>query len=110
MNKFTSIRGAMQLAISLVAILLSVVLISSLTSLQSASGQLEVGDLEITPLLLAPMVVSDDSVYVVWLSNKTGNWEVMIRVSNDNGATFGPMLALATNGTIGEAEGTEEVE
>jgi hypothetical protein len=28
--------------------------------------------------------------------------------SNDNGATFGPMLMLATNGTIGEAEGTEE--
>jgi hypothetical protein len=23
------------------------------------------------------------------------------RVSNDNGATFGPMLMLATNGTIG---------
>lgn len=24
-----------------------------------------------------------------------------MRVSNDNGATFGPMLMLATNGTIG---------
>lgn len=31
-----------------------------------------------------------------------------MRVSNDNGATFGPMLMLATNGTIGEAGGTEE--
>jgi hypothetical protein len=27
-----------------------------------------------------------------------------MRVSNDNGATFGLMLMLATNGTIGEAE------
>jgi hypothetical protein len=27
-----------------------------------------------------------------------------MRVSNDNGATFGPMLMLTTNGTIGEAE------
>jgi hypothetical protein len=97
MNKFTSIRGALQLAISLVAILLSVVLISSLTSLQSASGQLEVGDLEITPLLLAPMVVSDDSVYVVWLSNKTGNWEVMIRVSNDNGNLFSQKVNLSNS-------------
>ena len=97
MNKFTSIRGAMQLAISLVAILLSVVLISSLASLQSASGELDVGDLEITPLLLAPMVVSDDNVYVVWLSNKTGNWEVMIRVSNDNGNLFSQKVNLSNS-------------
>ncbi len=32
----------------------------------------------------------------------------VMRVSTDNGATFGTMLMLATNGTIGEAEGTEE--
>jgi hypothetical protein len=25
-----------------------------------------------------------------------------MRVSNDNGATFGPMLVLAINGTIGQ--------
>jgi hypothetical protein len=28
-----------------------------------------------------------------------------MRVSNDNGATFGPVLTLATNGTIGSTEG-----
>jgi hypothetical protein len=33
-----------------------------------------------------------------------------MRVSEDNGATFGPLLTLATNGTIGEAEETEEGE
>ncbi|CAN5385128.1 hypothetical protein BH18THE2_BH18THE2_36480 [soil metagenome] len=27
-----------------------------------------------------------------------------MRVSNDKEATFGPMLVLATNGTIGEVE------
>ena len=97
MNKFNSIRGALQLTISLVAILLSVVLISSLASLQSASGELDVGDFEITPLLLAPMVISDDSVYVVWLSNKTGNWEVMIRVSNDNGNLFSQKVNLSNS-------------
>jgi len=43
-----------------------------------------------------------DSVIVTWWkTNQTSDVPVM-RVSNDNGATFGPMLVLATNGTIGE--------
>jgi hypothetical protein len=43
-----------------------------------------------------------DSVIVTWWeTNQTSDTPVM-RVSNDNGATFGPMLMLATNGTIGE--------
>ena len=49
-----------------------------------------------------------DSVVVTWWeTNQTSDTPVM-RVSADNGATFGPMLTLATNGTIGEAEETEE--
>jgi hypothetical protein len=44
------------------------------------------------------------------LNNKLSDVPVM-RVSNDNGATFGPMLRLATNGTLGEvAEEPEEGE
>lgn len=39
--------------------------------------------------------------------NQTTNEQVM-RVSNDNGATFGCILMLAINGTIGEAEEGEE--
>ena len=42
-----------------------------------------------------------------WESNQTSNTPVM-RVSNDFGETFGPMLVLATNGTLGEAEAAEE--
>jgi len=34
-------------------------------------------------------------------NNQTDDILVM-RVSNDNGARFGPMLTLATNGTIGQ--------
>lgn len=42
-----------------------------------------------------------DSVVVTWWeSNQTDDTPVM-RVSNDNGKTFGPLLKLATNGTIG---------
>jgi len=42
-----------------------------------------------------------DSVVVTWWeTNQTDDTPVM-RVSSDNGATFGPVLRLATNGTIG---------
>jgi hypothetical protein len=47
-----------------------------------------------------------------WETNQTSDTPVM-KVSSDNsdnGATVGPLLTLATNGTIGEAEGTEEGE
>lgn len=48
-----------------------------------------------------------DSVVVTWWeSNQTSETPVM-RVSNDNGATFGPVLTLATNGTIGALEQEE---
>jgi hypothetical protein len=33
-----------------------------------------------------------------------------LRISNNNGVTFGPMLMLATNGTIGETAEEEEPE
>jgi phage terminase large subunit GpA-like protein len=51
-----------------------------------------------------------DSVVVTWWeTNQTSDTPVM-RVSTDNGATFGPMLMLATNGTIGDAEEEQEEE
>ena len=110
----------------------------------------------------APSAVVGDNIYITWWTNKTGNDEIMFRVSSDagatfgdkinlsnttssdsqdaeisadgsnvvvtwwernqtsdeptakistdNGQTFGPVLKLATNGTIGEAEETEEGE
>ena len=52
-----------------------------------------------------------DSVVVTWWeTNQTDDTPVM-RVSVDNGATFGPLLQLATNGTIGQAaDGADEGE
>jgi len=42
-----------------------------------------------------------DSVVVTWWeTNDTSDAPVM-RVSDDNGKTFGPLLKLATNGTLG---------
>ena len=43
-----------------------------------------------------------DSVVVTWWeTNETSDLPVM-RISNDNGKTFGPSLQLAANGTLGE--------
>jgi hypothetical protein len=44
----------------------------------------------------------DNVVVTWWEANRTAETPVM-RVSIDDGATFGPLLRLATNGTIGVA-------
>lgn len=45
---------------------------------------------------------ADSAVVTWWETNQTNDTPVM-RVSNDNGETFGPLLQLSTNGTIGQA-------
>jgi hypothetical protein len=47
----------------------------------------------------APMAVSEDgnNVYIVWWINRSGNWEVMFRASNDGGATFGDKINLSNS-------------
>jgi hypothetical protein len=49
----------------------------------------------------AEIAASGDSVYVTWWERNDTSDEPVARVSNDNGATFGPLLRLAANGTIG---------
>ena len=49
----------------------------------------------------AEIAASGDSVYVTWWERNDTSDTPLSRVSNDNGATFGQMLMLATNGTIG---------
>ena len=48
-----------------------------------------------------PLSAFGDNVYVSWVGNKTGNWEVMFRVSEDNGKTFSDKINLSntTNST-----------
>ena len=51
----------------------------------------------------AQIAASGNKVYVTWWErnqNQTSEEPVM-RVSNDNGKTFRPLLRLASNGTIG---------
>ena len=47
-----------------------------------------------SPALLA---TSGDNVYVTWSSNKTGNWEISFRASNDGGKTFGEKINLSND-------------
>jgi hypothetical protein len=39
-----------------------------------------------------------DNVYVTWWDNKTGNWQVFSKASNDNGKTFGDAVMLKSIG------------
>jgi hypothetical protein len=43
-----------------------------------------------------------DSVVVTWWKTNQTSDNPVVRVSNDNGETFGPSLQLSTNGTIGQ--------
>jgi hypothetical protein len=47
----------------------------------------------------APMASSQDgnNVYIVWWTNRSGNWEVMFRASNDGGATFGDKINVSNS-------------
>ena len=47
----------------------------------------------------APIAASGNNVYVTWPSNKTGNWEVMFRASNDSGKTFADKINLSQSPT-----------
>src|SRR5215213_3953523 len=53
----------------------------------------------------AEIAASGDSVYVTWWERNETSDTPVARVSNDNGATFGQVLMLATNGTIGGGGG-----
>lgn len=48
-----------------------------------------------------------DSVVVTWWETNLTDDTPVMRISNDNRATFGPLLGLATNGTLSTAEPTQ---
>jgi hypothetical protein len=49
----------------------------------------------------AEIGTSGKNVFVTWWETMNGKDVPMLRVSTDNGKTFGPLLNLSTNGTIG---------
>jgi hypothetical protein len=53
----------------------------------------------------AEIGTSGNNVFVTWWETMNGKDVPMLRVSTDNGKTFGPLLNLSTNGTIGSTGG-----
>ena len=45
----------------------------------------------------APVAAIGEKVYVTWATNKSGNWEVVFRASNDSGRTFGEKINLSNS-------------
>jgi spore coat protein CotH len=41
------------------------------------------------------LAVSSDNIYIAWITNRTGNDQVMFRSSNDAGATFNDKIILS---------------
>jgi uncharacterized protein (UPF0333 family) len=78
---------------------------------QTASAQSFIDrESDLKPEPKAPMAVSSDgnNVYIVWWTNKSENWEVMFRASNDGGQTFGDKINLS-NSSDTESQNAEIV-
>ena len=50
----------------------------------------------------AEIAADGSNVIITWWEHNASSEEPVVRVSTDNGATFGPILRLASNGTIGQ--------
>jgi hypothetical protein len=48
----------------------------------------------------------DNLIITWWERNQTAE-EPVAKISSDNGATFGPLIRLATNGTVGQVSAEE---
>jgi hypothetical protein len=58
------------------------------------------------------IVAEGENVYVTWWERNENvhphTNEPVLRISNDGGQTFGPLLQLSQNGTIGSSDDSEE--
>src|SRR5919112_4062899 len=84
---------------SILVIIFGIILVTAGTTfsiLQSAAGLMGDASVRIAEPK-APMVTSGDNLYIVWWTNKSGNWEVMFRASNDSGETIGDKINLSNS-------------
>lgn len=91
----TTVALAIVIGISVVITAASLITLSQSVLAQRFIDQ--EGNLAVEPK--APMAVSQDgnNVYIVWWTNKSENWEVMFRASNDGGQTFGDKINLSNS-------------
>ena len=69
--------------------------LSSVILLQTAYGA--TGGREPAPMDGVAIAASGDNVYLMWPSNKTGNWEIQFRASDDGGNTFADKINLSNS-------------
>jgi hypothetical protein len=92
------IAAAISAALLVVAVAAVSIFSTATTIIQSAEGFADDSTLWRSEPK-APMATSQDgnNVYVVWWTNRSGNWEVMFRASNDGGATFSDKINLSNS-------------
>ena len=52
------------------------------------------------PQRKAAVALSDDNIYVAWITNRTGSNEVVFRSSNDAGGTFNDKIILSNTTNV----------
>jgi hypothetical protein len=92
-NSIVTTAATTLLSLTTILVIAGVVIITPLTA------QAYVDPISLRGEPKAPMAASQDgnNVYVVWWTNRSGNWEVMFRASNDSGATFGDKINLSNS-------------
>jgi hypothetical protein len=84
---------------NILGVIMGIILVTTLSpmlqELQRAAGVADIDALD----RKAPVAVSGDNIYIVWCTNKTGNDEVLLRISNDAGGTFGEKINLSNTTT-----------
>src|SRR5919107_2261512 len=98
MKKRAAISSAATVAAAFVILAaIGIFINATIVIIQPAEAYIDPSNLKTEPK--APMAASPDgrNVYVVWWANKSGNWEVMFRASNDGGHTFGDKINLSNS-------------
>ena len=80
-----------------------VIALAAVTSLPLQPADDATAAIALNPVLLVPIAISGDNIYVAWSTNKTANYEVMIRASTDGGTTFTDKINLS-NSTDAESQ------
>jgi hypothetical protein len=89
------------LRIIIIMALISTATIASGTLLQQQSANASV--ISSTSRIFngaSQMATSGNNIYVVWWTNKSGDWEVMFKASTDDGKTFGPIINLSNSSGV----------
>ena len=68
-------------------------------------GKINLSNTPTVDSLNPSIAASGNKVYVTWWERNQTSEEPVLRISNNNGGTFGPILKLASNGTIGGGAG-----